>query len=200
VIYEELSVETVRFWFDPSCYWSWRAARWLMDAAQQRDLNIDWRPFSLTLLYGAEMNPDWRPMLETSHQALRLIQALREAGRLTEAEAFYLALGRAVHEEGQEMSDSTVQEAAKAAGVTDLTSALTDQAIDGALQASFAQAMAAAGPDIGSPVMQIPGAERGIYGPVLAEVPPADQAGELWDSVARLTRSPLFFELKRGRP
>ena len=189
---------TVKFWFDPACYWSWRAARWLMDAAEQRDFDIDWRPFSLAILYGTDMNPDWQSMLDCSHRALRVVQALHDKNRSEDLTRFYIALGTAVHENGKEMTDSTIREAAGASGVTDALDALNDDTLDAQIRSSFDQAMASAGPDVGSPVMVIPGAERGIYGPVLAEVPPREQAGEMFDAVALLTRSPVFFELKRG--
>jgi 2-hydroxychromene-2-carboxylate isomerase len=189
---------TVNFWFDPSCYWSWRAARWLMDAAEQRDFDIDWRPFSLAVLYGEEMNPDWRSMLEGSHRALRVVQALREKHRSEDLTRFYIALGTALHEDGKEMDDSTVREAAEASGVADAVDALHDEGQDAQITSSFDEAMATAGPDVGSPVIEIPGAPRGIYGPVLAEVPPREEAGALFDAIALLARSPVFYELKRG--
>ena len=167
----------VRFWFDPACYWSWRAARWLMDAAGQRDLEIDWRPFSLAMFYGQEMNPDWRSMLETSHRALRVVQALREKNRSADLTRFYFALGTAVHEDGKEMTESTVREAGDDSGVADVLDALNDPAHDAQIRSSFEAAIASAGPDVGTPVIEIPGAARGIYGPVLTEVPPQAQAG-----------------------
>lgn len=190
---------SVTFWFDPACYWSWRTARWLRDAAGQRDLTVDWRPFSLKVLYGAEMNPDWRSMLEPAHQALRLVQALRAKDRTEDLAAFYFALGTAVHEDGQPMSAESVRAAAEVAGVADMTDALDDESWDAPIQAAFDEAMASVGPDIGSPVLFIEGSERGIHGPVFSSVPPGAEAGELFDAVARLSRAPYFFELKRGR-
>ncbi|MEV0237993.1 DsbA family protein [Nonomuraea sp. NPDC050786] len=191
---------SVRFWFDPSCYWSWRAARWLMDAAAQRDLSVDWRSFSLTVLYGDDMNPEWRSMLETSHRALRIVEALRQKDRSSDAAGFYTALGTAVHENGQPMTEATVREAAETSGTADVIDAFDDASWDEHIQASFEEAMASAGPDIGSPVLELAGAARGIYGPVFTEVPPQTEAGELWDAIARLVSTPSFLELKRGRP
>jgi DSBA-like thioredoxin domain len=192
-------VATVKFWFDPACYWSWRAARWLMDAADQRDLEIEWQSFSLTVLYGDEMNPDWRSMLNTSHRALRVVEALKENKRADDLTRFYITLGTAVHEQGEQMSEATVRAAADASGVTDVIDAMDDPAWDEKITSSFETAMASAGPDVGSPIMEVPGATRGIYGPVFAEVPPKEDAGDLWDSVVRLATTTSFYELKRGR-
>lgn len=190
---------SVTFWFDPACYWSWRTARWLRDAAEQRDVTVDWRPFSLKVLYGDDMNPDWRSMLDTAHQALRVVQALHAKGRSEDLAAFYFALGTAVHEEGKDMSVETVRAAAAAGGATDTLDALDDESWDAPIRTAFDEAMATAGPDIGSPVLLIEGSERGIHGPVFASVPPSGEAGELFDAVVRLSRAPYFFELKRGR-
>lgn len=192
-------MSTVRFWFDPSCYWSWRAARWLLDASEQRDLEVDWRSFSLTILYGAEMNPDWKPMLDTSHGALRIVEALRKGGRSTELHGFCVALGTAVHQQGRPLTAQTVRAAAERAGAAEAFDAFGDESWDEPIRAAFDAAMASAGPDIGSPVLEVAGADRGIHGPVFAEVPPREEAGELWDAIVRLARTPAFYEVKRGR-
>jgi hypothetical protein len=40
---------TVDFYLDAGCPWTWLASRWLVDVADQRDLTVRWRPFSLAL-------------------------------------------------------------------------------------------------------------------------------------------------------
>jgi mycothiol-dependent nitroreductase-like protein len=77
--------------------------------------------------------------------------------------------------------------------------AMDDSVWDERIHSSFEMAMASAGPDVGSPIIEVPGAARGVYGPVFAEVPPKEDAGDLWDSVARLATTTAFYELKRGR-
>lgn len=190
---------TVKLWFDPACYWSWRAARWLLDTAGQRDVTVEWRPFSLKVLYGTDMNPDWADMLDTSHRALRIVAALRQAGRGDDLTRFYLALGTAAHEDGQPMTEDTVRDAAKSAGVDDVFDAFHDPGLDEPVRKDTETAIASAGPDIGSPVIELPGAARGIQGPVLKQVPPAAEAGELYDAISRLAAAPYFYEITRGR-
>jgi hypothetical protein len=64
---------------------------------------------------------------------------------------------------------------------------------------SHDEAVNSAGPDIGSPVLMIDGARRGVYGPIIGDVPDTEAALDIWDAVVPLIRSDTFFELKRGR-
>ena len=68
---------------------------------------------------------------------------------------------------------------------------------DGAV--SLLKAFASAGPDIGSPVLEIEGAERGVHGPIIDDVPELAESLTIWDAVVPLVRSRTFFEVKRGR-
>ena len=47
--------------------------------------------------------------------------------------------------------------------------------------------------------MTVPGAARGLHGPVLKAVPDKREALALWDSVEPLFGIEEFFEIKRGR-
>ena len=59
--------------------------------------------------------------------------------------------------------------------------------------------MQLAGPDVGSPVLALPGHDRGIYGPIVSPAPTGKDALRLWDSLVTLFDVPGFYELKRGR-
>jgi hypothetical protein len=190
---------TVTLWFDPACYWSWRTSRWLLDAQAVRGFNVAWRPFSLKVLYGNDMNPDWAEMLGTAHQMLRITAALAQAGREEESTGFWIAIGTAAHEQGQQLSRQLAETCAKASGAEDFFAAYDDESYDAYISASTAKAIESAGPDIGTPVVEFPGAARGIQGPVLAQVPPAAEAGEIYDAITRLAAAPYFYEVTRGR-
>ena len=191
---------TVTLWFDPACYWSWRASRWLIDASAQRGFDISWQPFSLKVLYGDGINPDWVTMLGTSHQALRIAAALHQVGRHDELTKFWLTTGTAAHEEGQPMTVELIETAAKAAGAEAFFNAFHDESFDEYIDEQTQHAISSAGPDIGTPVIEFPGAARGIQGPVLQSIPPSQEAGELYDAISRLAAAPYFFEITRGRP
>ena len=89
--------------------------------------------------------------------------------------------------------------AAEAAGSEDPKAILDDAAWDDAVRASHDKAFASAGPDIGSPVLEIDGAPRGLHGPIIGDVPGLEESLAIWDAVVPLARSASFFEVKRGR-
>lgn len=189
----------VRFSFDPSCPWTWRTSRWLVAVAAEADLSVEWRAFSLRLLSSEEPEEPKRSKLLASMTCLRVIEALHAAGRNDDAGRLYTEVGTRVHERGEALTEALVADAVTTCGLDHVADAMTDTTWDAAVRASHERAFAAAGPDIGSPVLEVAGAERGLHGPVLAEVPPLSQSLTIWECVARLVACPAFFELKRGR-
>lgn len=189
------------FSFDPACPFTWATSRWLVDVAAERDVTVRWRPFSLAILNGADVPEKYRPMMAASSRALRLVAALAADHRDSEIGTFYTELGERTFGADTMMSDEVVDAAAAAAGIDDAKAALDDAAWDDSVRASHERAMASAGPGIGSPVLEIEGAARGIHGPVIAlgEQPPHDEALAIWDATVPLVRSSTFFEIKRGR-
>ncbi|MFY1703088.1 DsbA family protein [Micromonospora sp. WMMA1923] len=187
------------FFFDPACPWTWRASRWLVRVADARDLTIQWRAFSLAILNDGQVPPAFAEMMAASSRALRLVEALRAADRNNDIGRFYTELGTRTHDAEEPLSDKTVTAAVEAAGVQDAAAALDDERWDRAVRESHDLAYASAGPDIGAPVLMVPGVERGIHGPILTEVPETADALTIWDSMLPLLRIPAFHEIKRGR-
>jgi predicted DsbA family dithiol-disulfide isomerase len=191
-----------KFSFDPACPWTWRTSRWLVDVARRRDIELEWSSFSLAILNEDsldELPPERRAWIGTSARALRLVEALRADERDEDVGRFYRELGVRVHERGRDLDEAVLAESAHAAGVGDAAAAFDDAHLDALVRESHDQAFAAAGPDVGSPVLQIQGCDRGLHGPILAEALHGKDALELWDSVAALMAQPAFYELKRGR-
>jgi hypothetical protein len=190
----------VTFFFDPACPWTWRASRWLALVAETRGLGIEWRPLSLWVLNDRDVvEPVKRARLETSHRLLRVIAKLHEDGRQDDIARLYTEIGTVVHENGQPFDDPTVAHALRETGLDDCGSGLDDTGFDAAIDGSTAAAMAAAGPGVGSPVLLLAGAERGLHGPILGAVPDKAESMALWDAVETLAPMPAFFEIKRGR-
>jgi len=190
----------VTFFFDPACPWTWRASRWLALVAETRGLGIDWRPLSLWVLNDRDVvEPVKRARLETSHRLLRVIAKLNEDGRQDDVARLYTETGTVVHENDQPFDDATVAHVLRETGLDDCGSGLDDVAFDTAIEASTAAAMAAAGPGVGSPVLLLAGAERGLHGPILGAVPDKTESMALWDAVSTLAPMTAFFEIKRGR-
>jgi predicted DsbA family dithiol-disulfide isomerase len=194
------------YFFDPVCPFTWRTSRWLVGVAAERDVTIHWRSMSLAILNGFEIdagegdtdNP-YRPMMIASLKALRLVEALRADGRDDMIGAFYTEIGVRTHEAGVALDDEIVVQAADAAGVDDPKSLIDDNRWDEAVRQSHETAMSLAGPDIGSPVLHLDGAKRGLHGPIIAEVPRGAEALQMWDSIVPLMKMDNFFEVKRGR-
>jgi predicted DsbA family dithiol-disulfide isomerase len=189
------------YFFDPACPFTWRTSRWLVSVAPERDVTIRWRAFSLSILNGADVPDEYKPVMTASTRALRLVEALRAERRDDAIGTFYTEIGNRTFEAGAQLSDDIVVAAAEAAGVADPKTILDDETWDEAVRESHEAGFASAGPDIGSPVLQIEGAARGVHGPILSldGTPPRAEALAIWDAVVPLTRSTSFFELKRGR-
>lgn len=187
------------FFFDPVCPWTWRTSRWLVAVAEARGLSVEWRAFSLAILNEGRIAPEYVDAMAASGRALRLVEALRAEGRHDDAGRFYAELGARTHDAGNPLGDKIVTAAVEAAGLTAAAPALNDERWDRAVRESHALSYASAGPDIGSPVLMVPGAERGIHGPILTEVPGTDDALTVWDSLLPLMRLPSFHEIKRAR-
>lgn len=188
----------VTFFFEPVCPWTWRASRWLTTVADARNLDIEWRPFSLLVLNDGP-DEEHGEELAVTHRALRLVEHLHRGGRQPEIAAFYQAFGQRAHEEGFRVDDDLVAAAVRFADLTDDAAALDDAGLDAGVRAATEEAVAAAGPGVGSPVMLLAGARRGLHGPVLKTVPDKPQALALWEAVEALAPIDDFFEIKRGR-
>lgn len=197
----------VSFYFDSMCPWTWMTSRWLVDVAGQRGLDITWRTFSLPMLNEGqeippallEAVPDIRQRLALDPGILRMVESLRAAGRNDDIGRFYTECGNRFHVAAAPPERAVLEEAAKAAGVEDHLPAADDDRWDKAVRASLDEALAKAGPDVGSPVIVLDGNERGAFGPIVSPPPQGDDAARLWDAVVVLHSVPDFFEIKRGR-
>jgi 2-hydroxychromene-2-carboxylate isomerase len=188
----------VTFFFDPVCPWTWRASRWLTTVAEARNLDIEWRPLSLLVLNNGQ-DEEHGAEGEATHRALRLVEHLARAGRQADIAVLYSALGQLAHEEGFRIDDDLIATAVRSAGLTDDGAALDRAGLDAGVRASTEEATKAAGPGVGSPVIVLPGARRGLHGPVLKTVPDKAEALALWEAVEALAPIEGFFGIKRGQ-
>jgi hypothetical protein len=188
----------VTFFFEPVCPWTWRASRWLTAVAEARGLSIEWRPLSLLVLKGGP-DEEHGEELVVSHRALRLVEHLHRAGRHDDVARFYGAMGQLGHEEGFAFDDELVAAAVRGSGLGADGAALDDPGLDAGVESSTETAMEAAGPGVGSPVLLLAGAERGLHGPVIKAVPDKKDGLAMWDALEALAPVECFFEIKRGR-
>ena len=195
----------VTFYFDPVCPWTWATSRWLLAAAEQRGLDIRWRTFSLGVMNKDKTlpafldTPEFKARIALAAEALKVVEAGVAAADNDAVGRFYTEWGTRFHEAEEEPAQALLEAAAEAAGATHLLAAAGDDGLDAATAASLEEALRLAGPDVGSPVLHVDGAEHGTFGPIVSPPPAGDDAGRLWDSVVALSKIESFYELKRGR-
>lgn len=187
----------IDFYFDPTCPWTWITSRWLVEAAEQRNLAVTWRPFSLMVHNGEDVPEEYRHAVEESHRALRVIVAL-DAGEGNDAvHAFYTERGH------RQFDDGTIPdlvEVLTAAGLDPTyADAADDESLDAVILTAMDEARRLTGGGTGSPIIVIDGHDHGFFGPVLTAVPRGDDVGRLWDHFAALSTIPELYEIKRER-
>jgi hypothetical protein len=193
-------------WFDPTCPWAWMTSRWLMEAAQVRDLDITWSVMSLSVLnQGRELNEDYAALMERAWAPVRLVLA---AGRehpgdddgSTTRKRLYDALGTRIHNEGRGTEDlaAIIPEALEEAGLpAELARYADSDELDEQLRASHQRAIDLVGDDVGTPVVSVNGVS--FFGPVVTPAPKREAAGRLWDGCVLVAGTPGFYEIKRSR-
>ena len=190
----------VDFWFHPGCPWTWVTSRWLLDVAPQRDLDIHWRSFSLTLLNGcADVPRQYRDRAEGAHDVLRVVEAARADG------APETAIGDFYTGSAQELFHGAwplhVPDTLAGAGLDPaLAAAFSDSRWDRHIERSMVEAVNLAGSTAASPTIALetsPG--RAFFGPVLSHKPEGEAAVELWDAFATLASAGAMYEVKRDR-
>ena len=191
---------TVRFWFDPTCPFTWATSCWLRDTAPAQDAQVDWRLMSLAVLNeGKEVPEQYRAGMARSWRLLRLLAAAGRSRDTAAVGALYAALGPRLHEQDRPVDDALLAESLQEAGLpADLLAAADDASYDDDVRASHAEAQELVGTVSGSPVLAM-GEGPAWFGPVLAPVPTGQAATDLWQGLVALSSVGQFSELKRGR-
>jgi hypothetical protein len=187
------------FHFDPLCPWTWMTSRWLADAAPRRDASVTWRPLSLLVLNDGEPPEQYADGLRVSARVLRVIAALGAEGRNDLAGAVYERVGTLTFQAGADLTADVAARAVADAGASDWLPALDDVSLDDPVARSTREALALAGPDVGTPVLAFGDPRVGFSGPIVSPGPRGEDGARLLDLVLASGAVPGFFELKRGR-
>jgi DSBA-like thioredoxin domain len=197
-------VVRVDLFADPACTWSWLTSRWLVEVAPKRGLQVRWRSYSLLLRDGREGLEDWKAALwGASHRAVRVMQALH-ADDPDRVRGFYEALVTqslaASNAGGPPFQD--LQGALAAAGLAPTYAAAADDAaLDEPIRRSMAEAFAAVGQGVGTPVLVVHlDPPVGLHGPLVSPPPTGTDAVRLWDAAVAFATMPGVLELSRPRP
>lgn len=193
------TADTVDYYFDPACPWTWLTSRWLVDAARQRGIAITWRSLSLLVLNDGKPAEEYADRVHAGARAHRLLAALDAAGRNDLVGEVYTEIGQRSHDREEPLSLDIVRSAAEAAGAGEWLAALDEEGWDVAVEVSTKQAIELAGPDVGSPVLAHGSPRVGMFGPIVNPGPRGEAAARLLDLVLEASAVDGFFELKRGR-
>lgn len=191
---------TADFWFDPLCPWAWITSRWILNAAEVRDLEVRWHVMSLAYLNSAkeDLPEEYRKLLSEAWGPVRVCIAAEQAYGPEVLLPLYTALGTRFHIEKKPKDRATIEEALAEADLpTSLADAAETDEYDKAVIASHHAGMDQVGEEVGTPVISVKG--MAIFGPVVTPAPKGEAAGVLWDGMLAVAGTPGFFELKRSR-
>jgi 2-hydroxychromene-2-carboxylate isomerase len=191
----------VDFHFDVMCPWAYQTSKWIRSAAEQRDLQVTWKFFSLEEVNREEgKKHPWERPWSYGWSLLRIAAFLRRGpGGNDAVDRFYAGAGRALHEEGRKVH--TPEEAVKvlaAAGLdpASVDSAIADQTTHDDVRADHQRVLDLGG--FGVPTMVLDGTAV-LFGPVVTPAPEGEQAGRMWDLVAGWAEFPHLYEMRRPK-
>lgn len=188
----------VDFWFDPVCPYTWLTSRWIREVERVRDVTVRWRVMSLSVLNEhLDVDPEdpdgrWGDYMRGPGRVCAAVSGRYGNEALGR---FFDALGVRLHERGE--WDGAERALADAGLPPELAAVARTPEYDAAVRSSHEQGIALVGPDVGTPVLSVPGAGA-VFGPVVSPAPKGEAAGRLWDGVVLMAGVPDFCELKRA--
>jgi 2-hydroxychromene-2-carboxylate isomerase len=191
--------QKVEIWIDPLCPWAWVTSRWLLHAAEVRDLDVHFRVMSLAALNeNKELSAEYLDFLKRSWGPVRVLIAVEQRHGAKVVEQLYSAMGNHLHVQGNKDLTAVISSALSDVGLAqDLALAADSDDYDQALRASHREGMELVGEEVGTPIVRV--GDVAFFGPVVTPAPRGEEAGKLFDGVLAVASTPGFFELKRTR-
>jgi hypothetical protein len=191
--------EHVDLWVDPACPWAWMTSRWLLEAGEVREFDVDFHVMSLAVLNeGRDLSENYLELLKKAWGPVRVLIAAEERHGNKVIEPLYSAMGTRYHVNGEKDFNKVIVESLRDVGLeADLAEAATSTEYDDALRKSHHEGMDPVGYDVGTPVIHV--GDVAFFGPVVTPAPKGEAAGRLFDGVMLVASTPGFYELKRTR-
>jgi Mycothiol-dependent nitroreductase Rv2466c len=204
----------VEFFFDPVCPWAWITSRWVVEAAEQRDLDVEWRFIALRILndsldYESHFPAGYIAGHGTGLKLLRVAAAVRDAEGPGPIGDLYTAFGTDIHVAGRadelrgEWEDG-FPDYLRSKGLDEpYVAAANDESWDEVLRSETAEALSRVGKDVGTPIITNHIDAEGdqplsFFGPVMSRIPRGADALRLWDATWTVAGFPGMAELKRS--
>jgi 2-hydroxychromene-2-carboxylate isomerase len=189
----------VDFHFDPMCPFAYQTSVWIRAVRQRTGLRVTWRFFSLEEVNRAEgKKHPWERAWSYGWSLMRVGALLRRRS-MDELDAWYEAVGHALHVEGRKPHRPEVaRELLVGLGMsgTLVDDALADPTTSDEVLAEHRRVLDAGG--FGVPTLFFPDGQC-LFGPVLVDPPTGDEAVALWEAVAAWTAFPQLYELQRPK-
>lgn len=191
--------QQVDIWVDPLCPWAWVTSRWLLHAAEVRDLDVHFHVMSLAVLNeGRELSAEYVEFLKTSWGPVRVLIAAEQRHGAKVVEPLYSAMGHHLHVQATKDLATVIARSLVDVGLAeDLARAAESSEYDQALRASHHRGMDPVGDEVGTPVVHV--GDVAFFGPVVTPAPRGEAAGRLFDGVLAVASTPGFYEIKRTR-
>jgi 2-hydroxychromene-2-carboxylate isomerase len=189
----------VRFHLDPLCPWAWESSKWIREVEKVRDIEVEWRLFSLQLINDKNEEP-LADLQDKGTATLRTMALVRREEGNRAVGRVYEELGKRIHEDpSEDLDPSAVRSSLADSGLDPsiIDRALDDDSTMEDVRAEHGAALSEVGA-FGVPTIVL-ATGQGMFGPVIAKAATGEAAGELWDHVEWLIRQDGFFELKRER-
>jgi 2-hydroxychromene-2-carboxylate isomerase len=189
----------VDFHFDIMCPYAYQTSLWIRNVREETGLDIRWRFFSLEEINRADgKKHPWEREWSYGWSMMRIGALLRRRD-MDLLDRWYVAAGRALHEEGRKPHRAEVAEALLAEMGLDpglVAEAIADPTTGDEVKAEHDRVVARGA--FGVPTLVFDD-DQMLFGPVLVDPPEGAAAVRLWDLTTGWLEFPRVYEVQRPK-